>query len=60
MADEQQSFETWMQALREHLRRQWPDAGEDYLGPERWRGYFDQGFTPEQALAEEQGFGSEA
>jgi hypothetical protein len=60
MAEDEQSFEAWMRALREHAKRQWPEAGEDDLGPERWRGYFDQGFTPEQALAEEQGFGSEA
>ncbi len=59
MAEDEHSFETWMRALREHLTRQWPEAGEDYLAPDRWRSYFDQGFTPEQALAEEQSHGAE-
>ena len=59
MAEAEQDFEAWMRALREHVARQWPSADADYLQPDRWRDYFDQGFTPGQALAEDQGHGAE-
>lgn len=55
MSDREQSFEQWLDALREYHSSIGAPYGEDFIetsGADSWRYFFDDQYTPQEALEE--------
>ena len=58
-ADPRPTFEVWMNQLRAVVAANWGCGIAATLDTESWRGYYDDGFSPEDAFAEDNSYGDD-